>query len=177
MIENKPDVEMRDIPGYEGYAVTRDGRIWSYPKEKRSRNGGRYISKGRWLSVKKCTSNGEGPHVMLIKKGISYYIRLSRIVAKMYLSNPQENKYVCHIDRDPFNNHVDNLAWSDRACIFLDRDKKRIDQYSLDGMYIKTFSSICDAAKAMNKCYKSSIIKCAKGKIKTSAGFIWRYAD
>ena len=114
---------------------------------------------------------------MLVKKEISYYIKLSRIVAKMYLSNQQENKYVCHIDRDPFNNHVDNLVWSDRACIFLDRDKKRIDQYSLDGIYIKTFPSICDAAKAMNKCYISSIIKCAKGKIKTSFGFIWRYAD
>ena len=40
---------MKDIVGYEGrYAVTEDGRIWSYPKPCSSR-------KGKWLKLQQST--------------------------------------------------------------------------------------------------------------------------
>ena len=41
---------MKDIKGYEGlYAITRDGRIWSYPKPCSSTNG-------IWLKQSKITT-------------------------------------------------------------------------------------------------------------------------
>lgn len=50
MIENKPDVEMRDIPGYEGlYAITRGGRVWSYPRSWINGNGAWQRHNGKWL--------------------------------------------------------------------------------------------------------------------------------
>lgn len=42
--------ELRPIPGYEGlYAVTRDGRVWSYPKAPEPGKRGRKHN-GRWIA-------------------------------------------------------------------------------------------------------------------------------
>ncbi len=54
---------------------------------------------------------------------------------------------------------------------------KPIVQYSLDGVYIKEFSSISDAARYMNLSTSavSHISECCKGKRKQSHGYIWKY--
>jgi hypothetical protein len=51
---------------------------------------------------------------------------------------------------------------------------KRVKQCLLDGYIIKIWPSVSDAAKYIG-CSKSAISNCALGKVKTSAGFIWRY--
>lgn len=52
---------------------------------------------------------------------------------------------------------------------------KKVMQYDLNGNYIRTFKSIIDASKETNV-YHSNISSCCKGKLKTSGGYIWRYA-
>jgi hypothetical protein len=49
-----------------------------------------------------------------------------------------------------------------------------VDQYDKDGNFIKSFGSIADAADELG-CQRSGICFCLKGRIKTSAGFIWKY--
>lgn len=52
--------------------------------------------------------------------------------------------------------------------------KKQIIQYSLNGEMIKIWDSIADAKKK----YKNNhISECCNGKIKTAAGFIWKYKN
>ena len=55
---------------------------------------------------------------------------------------------------------------------------RRIEQYTLDGQYIKTFPSLSAAKDELgiprNAAHLSS---CARGKRKSAYGFKWRYAD
>ena len=52
----------------------------------------------------------------------------------------------------------------------------RVDQYSLDGVYIKTFKSAKEAAESLNK-RNPAIIECCKGLRKTAFGFKWKYSN
>lgn len=51
---------------------------------------------------------------------------------------------------------------------------KAVDQYNLSGKYIRTFSSLTEASKAINGSYVS-INKCCKGKLHSAYGFLWKY--
>lgn len=53
--------------------------------------------------------------------------------------------------------------------------KKKIDQYTIDGEYVKTWESAMDAAREL-EIDNSAIGKCCKGKYKSVGGFIWRFA-
>jgi group I intron endonuclease len=58
------------------------------------------------------------------------------------------------------------------------KDSKRaicIDQFDLEGTFLKKFGSIADAAREL-KCQNSGICLALKGKLKTSAGYIWKYS-
>lgn len=58
------------------------------------------------------------------------------------------------------------------------KDSKKaiaIEQYDKEGNLIKSFGSIADAANELG-CQRSGICFCLKGRIQTSAGFIWKYA-
>jgi group I intron endonuclease len=54
--------------------------------------------------------------------------------------------------------------------------QKSVIQYSIEGVLIKTYSSIADASVDLYIDY-SSISKVCRGKRKTAGGFIWKYAD
>lgn len=49
---------------------------------------------------------------------------------------------------------------------------KSVDQYTVDGKFIKTFPSIAEAETEYNI---DNISACCKGKILSSGGFVWRY--
>ena len=52
---------------------------------------------------------------------------------------------------------------------------KSVDQFTLEGIFIKTFGSIVDASKE-TKTNRVSISKCATGVQKTAGGFIWKHS-
>lgn len=51
-----------------------------------------------------------------------------------------------------------------------------VTQYTLNGIFIKTFKSIIDAEKS-TKILTTGICSCCIGKIKSSGGYMWRYTD
>lgn len=58
------------------------------------------------------------------------------------------------------------------------KDSKRaipIQQYDKNGNFIKEFGSIADAANELG-CQRSGICFCLKGRIKSSAGYGWKYS-
>ena len=57
------------------------------------------------------------------------------------------------------------------------RDKRRIEQYSLDGTFIRHWDSIAAICKANPTFKHSSISKCLSGHYKTAEKFIWKRAD
>ncbi|HFO0796421.1 TPA: NUMOD4 motif-containing HNH endonuclease [Enterobacter roggenkampii] len=94
------------IPGYEGkYSVTREGRVYSHS---RPYSAGR-ILKGRFLTP---SPNTKGYlRVTLLSDGIQKTFSVHRLVAQLFIPNPNGKNEVNHINGDKTDNHVDNLEW------------------------------------------------------------------
>lgn len=48
-------------------------------------------------------------------KSVQKTFKVHRLVAMAFLPNPNNLPFVDHIDRNPKNNHLSNLAWSSKA--------------------------------------------------------------
>jgi hypothetical protein len=101
--------ELRDIKGYEGlYAVTKDGRIWSYPKGSKNVHG-------LWLKPSKIGNTNMKDNmyygVLLTKDKKQVCRRVHRLVAQAWIPNPHNKKFINHKDGNKLNNHIDNLEW------------------------------------------------------------------
>jgi hypothetical protein len=94
--------ELRDIPGFPGYAITRDGRVWSYPKKCSSADG-------MWL---KSLPKSDGyMKVGLRKDGTYYQPYVHRLVLETFVGPCPEGMECCHNNGNPSDNRVENLRW------------------------------------------------------------------
>lgn len=96
------EVLKKDVEGYEGiYAVCSDGRILSSPKS------------NRFTHIElSATINGKGyNHVCLQKNGSKKMCRVHRLVAQMFIPNPENKPFVNHKDGNKQNNSLGNLEW------------------------------------------------------------------
>lgn len=106
--------ELRDIPGYPDYAVTRDGRVWSKP-----RKDSRGCPKGGYWLRPGVASHGY-PTVCLQGKSICLHV----LVLTSWIG-PRPKGFVCrHLDGDKRNNRVENLVWGTEH-------ENRLDSYRL----------------------------------------------
>ena len=107
---------MKDIPGYEGrYAVTKDGRVWSHPKQTSvGKNGGLRKDGGRWLTLR-VDNRGKGYYrlTLIDAKGKRKPWLVHRLVAVTYLDNPSNLSFVNHINGITTDNRDENLEWCD----------------------------------------------------------------
>ncbi|WP_416434769.1 hypothetical protein [Lactococcus lactis] len=84
-------MEMKPIPDYPNYAVTKDGRVWSYNKNK-------FLNPidGDW-----------GRYVVLSIQGMRFLRFVSRLVFTAFNSYEPERLY--YKDGNRYNPHLDNL--------------------------------------------------------------------
>lgn len=95
---------MKDIKGFEGkYAVTEDGRVWSYPKKWRNLK-----HDGQWMNDSNCS--GYRGLTLRVEKSDKRFL-IHRIVAETFIPNPKGLSQVNHKDGDKGNNAVNNLEW------------------------------------------------------------------
>jgi hypothetical protein len=100
---------MKEHPKFKGYLVTEYGKVFTCHK-KRSNGKGKiesYIdyNNPKELKLKKHPTNG---YVYAKNK------RVHRLVAELYIPNPNNLSEVNHIDKNKENNSIHNLEWVDR---------------------------------------------------------------
>jgi len=161
----------KDVEGYENlYQVSTDGLV-------------RTSHTGLW----KILSLGRKRHgyysVLLHKDGKRKNMLVHRLVAKAFISNPNNYPYINHKDENPSNNHIENLEWCTAeynsnygTC------KERIGltngipvlKYDLEGNFISEYSTMTEAERNEGIDH-ANICICCEGKISHCNNFIWIY--
>lgn len=175
----------KDIKGYEGlYQVSDSGRVKSLPrtlKGKGSNSRGcilkQFLRGNRYL--KYCS-------VGLCKNGKCKNCLVHNLVYEAFIGIVPDGYQINHKDENPMNNHLFNLELCTpkynsnyggrNERIKKQKTNKKVDMYSLDNEYIKTFFSIGAASRETN-ISTPHICQCCKGKRETAGGFKWRYAS
>lgn len=181
----------KDIEGYEGlYQVSNLGRVKSLPRTKKTKSGVTYITKEKILMFRNCAGYNR---CSLTKNNKSKNIYVHRLVARAFIPNPKNYKYINHKDCNPSNNKIENLEWctlshnSLYACKLgrmgknmlgirggKNPNSKKVSQYDKNGNFIKNWNSEIEASKELNIC-ATSISYCANKKRKTAGGYIWEF--
>lgn len=158
--------EMKDIVGYEGeYAITRDGRVWSYKRKKFLKPG---LVRGYY-------------QVVLCKDGKRKRYYIHRLVAQTFIPNPDNLSQVNHKDENKQNNCVENLEWCDAKynANYGTRNERVAKKQSIP-VYCeelnRIFKSQVEAARELGL-KQCNIVSCCKGRYKTTGGFHFRYAE
>lgn len=169
----------RDIKGFEGkYQVSDLGRVKSLNYN--------HTGKERILAGIK---NTNGYLYVDLYKGRKMRRAVHRLVAEVFLLNPEGLSQVNHKDECKTNNVVSNLEWCDskynnnfgtrnervaKAKRNDPNQSKPVYQYAKDGSLVRSYPSGMEAERQTG--YKQSAISaCCNGKYKQSYGYIWSY--
>jgi hypothetical protein len=168
-INDYAENEKKDIEGYEGlYMATIDGGVWSCRSKK-------------FLSP---SDNTWGYlYIGLCKNGKQKNCRVNRLIALTFISNPDPEKllFVGHKDGDSYNNHVDNLYWTDSS-----------ENNTHDGKHLEIRKKLGKLVRCLDdgEIYESlsqaeretgisavSIGRVCNGRQKTAGGKHWEFVD
>lgn len=183
----------KDIDGYIGrYQISNLGRVKSILR----------FSKGIKVKILKYKIDKYGYlRVTLSKDNQQKIFFVHRLVAKAFIPNPENKPQVNHIDGNKQNNKVNNLEWvtnqenvihahitgliqADKIVKNLHQysatgsenpKSKAVDQFSLDGKFIKRWDSINQIERELGY-FTQNICCCCQGKYKTAFKYIWKYA-
>ena len=108
---------------------------------------------------------------------------MHRLVAKAYISNPDNLPQINHKDENIRNNCVNNLEWCTAKynCNYGTRNSRRaesqskeVSQYSKDGKLIATYKSTKIASENTG-IGRFNIINVCNNNHKTAGGYVWKY--
>lgn len=98
----------KDIPDFEGYyQVSNYGNVKSLDRVITNSSGRKSIYKGKKRKPSPC----EYRMIVLSKLGKIKCLKISRLVAKLFVPNPNNHEVVNHIDGQKYNDHFANLEW------------------------------------------------------------------
>lgn len=100
----------KDIPGYEGYYQASSlGRIKSLGITINSGKAGFRFKEGRVRKL--CIMPNGYHHIFLHKERVFKQHYVHRLIAQTFIENPENKRYVNHINGIKTDNAVDNLEW------------------------------------------------------------------
>lgn len=180
----------KDIIGYENhYQVNELGQIRTLKNSSMRKAG----------TILKSQINNKNGYVyqMLYDNGKKKLLKVHRIVAMAFLSNPNNLQQVNHKDGNKQNNCVSNLEWCEQSynmkhaykyglqkpsekqrktIIRLNKSKQKKVYQLKNGKIINIFSGISEASRQTNIPI-SCISRCCNLERKSTYGFEWRFAN
>lgn len=171
----------KDVSGFDGYQVNEDGQIRSFVNN-------RHGVKSTDSRMLKPVPNKHGYDTVCLGRGNRKLVH--RLVASAFIPNPNNLPIVRHLDDNPKNNRVDNLAWGTqtdnmRDCVThgrlvgdtrsaIEARKMRVTAISENGERID-FSSIHDAARGLDL-WPQHISNVLHGRLRQTGGYRFEFS-
>ena len=199
-IEDLPNEVWKDIPNYEGlYQVSNLGRVKSLGREKEF-GIGRYKREPKILTPIK---DGRGYYIVNLRKNNRPKVMLiHRLVAQVFIPNPNKFRCIDHINTIKSDNRAENLRWCTHSMNmrnpitknrldnlrqtycnepwYVEKQRraqqtnKSVAKLDVDGNVLEIYYSISEAARQNNTSVQA-VSRCCNGTVKTSNGYIWKF--
>lgn len=175
----------KSIPDWDGYYITAIGDVFSE----------------KWGKIKKLKPDVSAKGYMRVTFSQSNKTKrflVHRLVATLFIPNPENKKTVNHKDGNPSNNNVKNLEWATHSENHIHAFKalgkkanlnqkgkfneksalsKVVFQYDKNGQFIKSYPSVNEAQRQNPRIDAKNISSACLGKIKSCGGYIWKYQN
>lgn len=167
----------KDIKGYEElYEINVNGEV---------RRKDRICENGKTIKrhiIKPCLNSSGYKMVRLSKEGKVKHKFVHRLLLEMFAENINNYPCINHKDGNKLNNNLSNLeyctySYNNKEAYKLGLKKpyrKKVNQYTKDNIFLKTYNSILEASKITN-IDRANIGHCCKNEVKTAGGYIWKY--
>lgn len=98
--------EVKTIPGFPDYAISRDGRVWSKPRKYSTHNG-------KWL-IPQCKVDGH-LGLRLSERGQGYSRPIHRLMLETFIGPRPDGLECRHLNGNKQDNRLSNLCWGTRS--------------------------------------------------------------
>lgn len=176
----------KDVPRYEGYyQVSNYGRIKSLPRIIVYSDGRKYFYDGVLLKQKH--DHGGYCAVELTKNSNLETFKVHRLVATVFIPNPNNLPQINHKDENKDNNCVNNLEWCDAAynnsygtkierCVKNLKTKRPVIFTKIASGEQYYFSSIIEGVRTLELDLRT-VQRCLKKEHKSTKGYTVEYAE
>lgn len=140
------------------------------------------IRNARTHRILKPQNNGNGYHIVgLMKDGKQHKQQIHRLIAKTFISNPNNYQEVDHINRCKEDNNVHNLRWASRSTNVFNQSRcHEVDRIPIGATEIDMIKGcIFEGVFYFNKCFYKhgeTIIKKYEGNINGKQK-VWQIYD
>ena len=167
-IEDKKTEAWKELPSFDGkYDISSLGRIMSH-RGRGCRSITPQVNNYGQLAVQLTNHNARREDDLQV-------VMIGKTVAELFVPNPHNYNHIEFKNGNSKDCRACNIEWverTDKMAHKYSQMQKKINQYTPNGKYVRTFESAKDAVSHIGKSLYYAI-----GKNAVCAGYMWRYAS